>query len=180
MAESPTSQSKVTLEVNKQMDIFSSGVEASAQSFIVDINEYVKRQSAIGVSSDQIVANLQTQMDQGVGVFEALKNSVVRVFQTSVMSMTAGTFNAAVTDDEKAQDMREWITVYSGNPSTKHCDTCLERNHETMSLSEWEQIGTPDNPFFDVHLSFGVPCYCILKPTSMQDVGGLLKEAIEI
>jgi hypothetical protein len=34
-------------------------------------------------------------------------------------------------------------------------------------MAEWEQIGTPANPFFDVHLSYGTPCYCILTPVSM-------------
>lgn len=165
-------------ETNKQMELFLSEISTKTDSFMLNLNNYIVRQSAMGLTDEQIVANLEAQLTGEVGVFSAFKNDIGRVFSSSVVQASRGFFNLNITDKKGAQDIREWVTVYSGNPSTKHCDECLARHEKALPMEQWEELGTPDNPFFDVHIAYGVPCHCILLPREMFTED--LKEPIEI
>lgn len=166
-------------EIQKIMLVFNSEVGRETDTLMRDIAGYIDRQAAYGVSEEQIINNLETQMATETGIFANFNKGIERIFVSSVMTSSRGGFNIATADKRPALDMRQWITVYSGNESTKNCDTCLDRHMDVKSLEEWTQIGTPDNPFFDVHLSYGVPCHCILMPHEISKYADELIEPIQ-
>lgn len=173
-------QKKLQIEIDKQSDLFVRSVDSSVKGFLINIENYINKQSALGLTDDQIVQNLEEQIASETGIFQVLKDEVSKIFSQSVSMVSNGVFNASVTDKKADKDMREWITVFSGNESTKHCDTCLERHKDVKSLRDWQQIGTPDNPFFDVHLSYNVPCYCLLIPIDISKYANDLLEPVTI
>ena len=167
-------------ELNKQAELFVDAVKTKANTFLVEVANFANKQAAMGVTDEQIVANLQEQIETKTGVFKVLQDEVSKIMGQSVSMVSGGVFNTAVANKNRGRDLREWITVYSGNESTKHCDTCLDRHKDVKTLIEWQQIGTPDNPFFDVHLSYGVPCYCILLPIDISSAVDDLLEPIQL
>ena len=170
---------KLDNETNKQIELFASEIGTAVDGFLGNLTNYVQRQAAMGLTDEQIIKNLEDQINAEVGVFSGLKRDISNIFGSSVVQTSRGFFNANVSDKETDKDMRQWITVYSGNPSTKNCDECLKRHMDVKSLTEWEQIGTPDNPFFDVHIAYGVPCHCVLMPTEISRFSSNLVEPIQ-
>ena len=171
---------KLQLEFDRQSELFTRSVDASIKGFLINVENYVNKQAILGLTDEQIVQNLEEQIASETGIFQVLKDEVGKIFSQSVSMVSGGVFNATIANKPQKNDMREWITVFSGNESSKHCDTCLERHKDVKSLAEWKQIGTPDNPFFDVHLSFNVPCYCLLVPIEISSKAGDLLEPITL
>lgn len=167
-------------ELRKQAELFVDSIQTKTNSFILDLSNYANKQAAMGLSDQQIINNLQEQIATETGLFKVLKDEISKIMGQSVSMVSGGVFNTYITSKNKGKDLREWITVYSGNESTKHCETCLERHKDVKTLEEWQQIGTPDNPFFDVHLAFGVPCYCLLMPIEISSMAEDLLEPITI
>lgn len=167
-------------ELDKQAQLFVTSVKTKANTFILEVASYAQKQAAMGLTDEQIMNNLQDQIETKTGVFKVLQDEVSKIMGQSVSMVSGGVFNTTIATKNRGRDLREWITVYSGNESTKHCDTCLERHKDVKSLAEWQAIGTPDNPFFDVHLAYGVPCYCLMIPIDISSQAEDLLEPITI
>lgn len=167
-------------ELDKQAQLFVDAVRTKANTFLVEVANYANKQAAMGLTDEQIIDNLQQQIETEAGVFKVLQDEVSKIMGQSVSMVSGGVFNTAIAKNTRGRDLREWITVYSGNESTKHCDTCLERHKDVKTLAEWQAIGTPDNPFFDVHLSYGVPCYCLMIPIDISSQATDLLEPITL
>lgn len=174
------SKKEINSELSKQINLFNEATATHTSRFTLQLANYINKQAALGISDEQIIKNLQEQIDAESGIVKTLIDDVSKVFGQSVSMISNGVFNTLVSEQKRDKDLREWITVYAGNESVKHCTTCLDRHKDVKTLAEWQQIGTPDNPFYDVHLSYGTPCYCLLVPIDISSKTSDLLEPIDI